>query len=126
MALTETSLVRAATQAVAAFYRGAHGEPDLPTRLLLPLFARLSTERKLFLAREVTIGMTGACLEAKDRWGDSGNVIIAGNEIRVGVYSGERFMVRGRGMTWKAAFEDAGPCAECKQFYGCRCSEEHS
>lgn len=112
MATTEpvgpkSSLVRAAALAVANFYRGAKGQPPLAAKLLRPLFARLSIEAQLWLAREVTIGMTAACLEAKERWGEGGKVVVDGNEVRVGIRVGDGLKVLGRGRSWSEAFEDA-------------------
>jgi hypothetical protein len=101
------SLVASVVSVVNHFYSGPKGAPALPARLLSPLFRALSLETQLFLAREVTLGRVAASLEAKERWGDAGNVVVAGNEVRVGMGDGEKFVILGRGPSWAAAFANA-------------------
>lgn len=103
----DLSFHKRATRALRDFYLGAPNHPGIVARVLRVFFNALSTENQLWLARDVAISLTGACLAAKDRWGEAGNVVIDGNEIRVGVGAREGFKVLGRGNTWAAAFADA-------------------
>lgn len=105
--MTKIQSVRAVAEAVVGFYFGAKGLPSIPLRILRALFSCLSTETQLYVARDVTIGMTAACLEAKERWGEAGNVVVDGNFVRVGRGSGPAFVGLGCGRSWAAAFADA-------------------
>lgn len=105
--MTKHHVIAEAYAAMQRFYRGAPGQPGIVPRVLGRLFRLLSSETQLWLARDVTIGMGAACLTAKDRWGEDGNVIVDGNEWRVGTGYGAGFVVLGRGPTWQEAFADA-------------------
>lgn len=109
--MTPRSVIVEAATAIRVFYRGAKNQPGLVARLCRPLFDALSVENRLWLARDVTLGMTSASVIAKDRFGEMGTTRVDGNEVRVGVMVGEGdgavFEVRGRGPTWSEAFADA-------------------
>lgn len=105
--MTNQSLTRRISSAIADFHRRHREGPGLVVRVLQWLFHALSTETQLYLAQEATVGMAAASMTAKDRWGDAGNVQVDGNEVRVGVNAGEKFVVLGRGRSWKTAFDDA-------------------
>ena len=105
--MTTLAEARSRLAALRAFYRGAKGEPALPARLLQPLFNLLSVETRLWLVQEPCVGMLAASVTAKEWWGADGTAIVDGDELQVGLGTGETFVALGRGSTWKAAFEDA-------------------
>lgn len=94
--------------ALCGFYYGPPGEPALPVRLAQHMFDRLNKETRLHLSKDTLIQHMAACLVAKDRWGSTGNLAIAGNRVRVGTHAdGEAFAEFGAGNTYGEAFADA-------------------
>lgn len=103
--MTKLAIIQRSLDAIRAF-RALHRERGPLAALLQPVFNLLTMETRLHLATASTIEMCVANIEAKNRWGDDGNVMIAGNVLRVGVSpEGGAFVEYGRGRTAREAFE---------------------
>ena len=103
--MSKLAIIQHSLDAIRSF-RAYHRERGTLAMLLQPAFNMLTMETRLHLATSSMIEMCVANIEAKKRWGDDGNVMIAGNVLRVGVSpEGGSFVEHGRGRTAREAFE---------------------